>query len=200
MQPQLSEFEQLVQAQEFDRACAVLLSIDDPYLSLWGHYSTARDMYLQVLDKLTDQELTGFSLGNLGNAYRSQGNYDQAIKQYRQALVIAREIGDRRNEGAFLGNLGNAYGSLGEYDKALACLIPSLQIRGSMKSPDASWVVSKLQDLREKHPDFEDLLRSLFPGGDTVLNEATGQDYAFYQNAPEDLPEQILALLASFEE
>ena len=37
------------------------------------------------------------------------GQVDQAIEHYQQALVIAREIGDRRGEGNRLGNLGIAY-------------------------------------------------------------------------------------------
>ncbi|OIP71465.1 MAG: hypothetical protein AUK43_06115 [Oscillatoriales cyanobacterium CG2_30_40_61] len=58
-------------------------------------------------------------MGNLGNAYYSLGQYQQAIEYHQQALTISREIGDRRGEGSALGNLGNAYGSLGQYQQAI---------------------------------------------------------------------------------
>ena len=43
----------------------------------------------------------------------------EPIEQYEQALVIDREIGDRRGEGADLGNLGMAYAALGEVRRAI---------------------------------------------------------------------------------
>jgi tetratricopeptide (TPR) repeat protein len=54
----------------------------------------------------------------LGIAYRDLGQVEKAIKYYEQALVIAREIGDRRREGIWLGNLGIAYRDLGQVEKA----------------------------------------------------------------------------------
>jgi tetratricopeptide (TPR) repeat protein len=47
------------------------------------------------------------------------GDARQAIEFYEQALVIAREIGDKRNEGNHLGNLGNAYAALGDARQAI---------------------------------------------------------------------------------
>ena len=43
----------------------------------------------------------------------------RAIEYYEQALVISREIGDRRGEGNDLGNLGMAYADLGEVRRAI---------------------------------------------------------------------------------
>ena len=61
----------------------------------------------------------GASLGNLGLAYDSLGEYRKAIEYHEQSLEISREIGDRSGEGTSLGNLGLAYDSLGEYRKAI---------------------------------------------------------------------------------
>ncbi len=58
-------------------------------------------------------------MGNLGNAYADLGEVRKAIEYHEQALVIDREIGDRRGEGADLGNLGLAYAALGEVRKAI---------------------------------------------------------------------------------
>jgi CHAT domain-containing protein len=56
---------------------------------------------------------------NLGLAYNNLGDYQQAINFQQQALVIVREIEDRRGEAASLGNLGIAYDSLGDYQQAI---------------------------------------------------------------------------------
>ena len=64
----------------------------------------------------------GNALGNLGTAYAALGETRRAIELYEQALVIAREIGDRRGEGNALGNLGIAYAALGEPRRAIELL------------------------------------------------------------------------------
>jgi tetratricopeptide (TPR) repeat protein len=56
---------------------------------------------------------------NLGIAYAALGDARKAIEFYEQALVIDREIGDRRGEGNALGNLGAAYADLGDARKAI---------------------------------------------------------------------------------
>ncbi|MEM6432641.1 MAG: CHAT domain-containing protein, partial [Cyanobacteria bacterium P01_D01_bin.115] len=61
----------------------------------------------------------GRALGNLGLAYYSLSDYDQAIDLYQQQLTITQEISDRAGEGRALGNLGNVYLSLGEYEQAI---------------------------------------------------------------------------------
>jgi tetratricopeptide (TPR) repeat protein len=58
-------------------------------------------------------------LGNLGLAYADLGDARRAIELYEQALVIDREIGDRRGEGADRGNLGSAYLTLKDYERAV---------------------------------------------------------------------------------
>ncbi len=51
--------------------------------------------------------------------YQAQGQYDQALNQYRQALVIRREVGDRAGEGTTLNYIGGIHDSQGQYDQAL---------------------------------------------------------------------------------
>ena len=43
----------------------------------------------------------------------------RAIEYYEQALVISREIGDRRGEGTASGQPGHAYAALGEVRRAI---------------------------------------------------------------------------------
>ncbi|HLO16813.1 MAG TPA: tetratricopeptide repeat protein, partial [Anaerolineales bacterium] len=66
---------------------------------LWGHYR----LFLE----------------SLGYAYTAFGETRKAINLIEQALVIARELGNRGSEGTCLGNLGNAYAALGDARKAI---------------------------------------------------------------------------------
>ena len=71
---------------------------------------------------VSDRSREGNHLGNLGNAYRAQGEVNRAIGYHQRALAISQDIGDRRSEGADLGNLGLAYSALGAVDQAVALM------------------------------------------------------------------------------
>jgi tetratricopeptide (TPR) repeat protein len=49
----------------------------------------------------------------------NQGQYQIALNYYQQALVIAREVGDRAGEGTALHNIGRVYYDHSQYDQAL---------------------------------------------------------------------------------
>ena len=77
------------------------------------------EIALAATQRLKDRTGEGAALGNLGIAYYSLGETQDAIQFYEQALLIYRDIGDRRAEGYALGNLGVAYGDLGETQRAI---------------------------------------------------------------------------------
>ena len=62
------------------------------------------------------------------SASSHQGLYDQALSDYQEALIIAREIGDRAGEGTRLNNIGLVYEAQGLYDQALSNLQDALVI------------------------------------------------------------------------
>ena len=66
---------------------------------------------------------------NLGNVYRSVGEYEKAREHLEKSLVIKKEIGDRNGEADCYTNLGNVYRSVGEYEKAREHLEKSLVIK-----------------------------------------------------------------------
>ena len=74
---------------------------------------------MKIAIEISDRAGEGAAYGNLGNAYRSLGDYRKPIEYHEKLLKIAIEIGDRAGEGAAYGNLGNAYDSLGDYRKAI---------------------------------------------------------------------------------
>ena len=48
-----------------------------------------------------------------------RGQFQEALEKFQEALVIVREIGDRKSEGTLLSNIGTVYLNLGQYAKAL---------------------------------------------------------------------------------
>jgi tetratricopeptide (TPR) repeat protein len=115
-------------AQQYDTAADILFDHDlHEDLDRWGYSRTLIELYSGLLPKdqfndkpvLTSKKTHGAVLGSLGLAYSHLGQVEKAIEYYEQALVISREIGDRRNEGNHLGNLGSAYYHLGQVEKAI---------------------------------------------------------------------------------
>nr|XP_058960204.1 tetratricopeptide repeat protein 28-like [Pocillopora verrucosa] len=79
---------------------------------------------LQLLRKTNAKLIAGegISYCNLGNAYRSLGQFKTAIQYHQRHLEIAKEVGDKAGEGRGYGNLGNAYqglGHLGQFKTAI---------------------------------------------------------------------------------
>ena len=59
------------------------------------------------------------SNGNLGNAYKSLGQYEKAIQYHEKDLEISTAIGDQSGIAASNGNFGYVYHSLGQYEKVI---------------------------------------------------------------------------------
>ncbi len=88
-------------------------------------------------------------MGNLGNTYYFLGEYQTAINYIEQALLIAREIGDRQNEGELLGNLGSVYSALGQYVTAIDYHKEALVI--ARRIGDRAGESSRLNNLGSAH-------------------------------------------------
>jgi tetratricopeptide (TPR) repeat protein len=120
------------QLGEYDAAFDSLRHINE-FLTLQGYPAIRVEHYSQlvrVYDSLGDQSNWKYtaSLTDLGNAYHSLGEYQQAISLYQQSLEIYREIGDRNGEATSYMGLGNAYNSQGEYQQAISLYQQSLAI------------------------------------------------------------------------
>ena len=88
-----------------------------------------QEQHLAIAREIGDRNGEADSLGNLGAAYLSLGQYQRAIELHEQSLAIKREIGDRKGEANSLGNLGIAYKSLGQYPQAIELYEQSLAIK-----------------------------------------------------------------------
>ncbi|MBW4682629.1 MAG: tetratricopeptide repeat protein [Microcoleus vaginatus WJT46-NPBG5] len=74
---------------------------------------------ISIYQAIHDRQGEAASLGNLGNAYLSLGQFEQAIDYHQQSLAISREIKDRQVEANSIRSLGNAYQSLGQFEQAI---------------------------------------------------------------------------------
>ena len=126
--PQLAEFDLRYEGQDYDMAADVLFSIDFNYLFLWGHYQLMAELHERLQGRLTQPVQQGSSVGRLGMAYSSIGQYQKALTCYKQALAYALEQKNRWDEEAWLGNLGNCYSRLGQSERAIECYEQSLII------------------------------------------------------------------------
>ena len=112
------EFIEVPLAEE-RRPALVEFALETEYRSLdeIKHSIELKETLLSELSK--DDEISGYLLGSLGILYYQIGSYKKAIEYHEKALVISKEIGDRRGEGNQLGNLGLAYSDLGQVEKAI---------------------------------------------------------------------------------
>jgi tetratricopeptide (TPR) repeat protein len=112
----------LFAAGEFDRSCD-LLSPAAEWLLNRGRVREG----LRVLEPLLPESVrkamkpdrAGKLLSTVGRGCARLGQLEKAIASYEQALLIAREIGDRRGEGGALDDLGKACARLGQVEKAI---------------------------------------------------------------------------------
>ena len=58
---------------------------------------------MKIAQEIGDRSGEGAAYGNLGNAYRSLGDYRKAIEYHEKFLKIAQEIDDRSGEGTAYG-------------------------------------------------------------------------------------------------
>lgn len=147
--PQLAEFEYLVRSGGHDRACRVLDMIDYEHLYRWGYYARLMKMRKTILGKLAKSDLKANTLNSLGRTYHTQGKVMQAIRFYEEALILARENGDRFREGRELGRLGGAYRDLGQLENAIELHSQALIIARELQ--DRSQELSQLVRLGIDH-------------------------------------------------
>ncbi len=66
---------------------------------------------------------------NIGNVYRMQGKYKEALEYLKKALVIDHEMGYKNSEALSLNNIGSIYLVEGKFDESLEYYFKSLALR-----------------------------------------------------------------------
>jgi CHAT domain-containing protein len=84
------------------------------------------------------------SFNNLGNLYKSLGDYEKAEKYYLQSLEIRQKIysEDHPDIATSFNNLGLLYSDLGDYEKAEKYYLQSLEIRQKIYSKDHPYITA----------------------------------------------------------
>jgi tetratricopeptide (TPR) repeat protein len=74
------------------------------------------------------EDLDERELNELGNAYSSQGMWEEAIRSYLRSLALRKAQGDIRGQGIVFNNLGAVYYKQRRYQEARECYEGSRQI------------------------------------------------------------------------
>ena len=96
-----------------------------------GELDSALELEKEILEEARTNNkinLQGMILLQIGSAYFSKSKYNKAIKHYKKALNIAKQVHSSRGEQACLGNMGVSYRHLGKFDKALECFQEVLKL------------------------------------------------------------------------
>lgn len=143
-----------LEAEDWEAAYSLATAVED-YLDRRGYWTErviANEAGLIAAWQLR-RPSEGAWLGNLGDAYRTMGHTEWAIKHFEKALAIARQSGNKHSEGNSLGNLGLAYRDLGQVEQAKSYLQQALTIFEKINSPSAELVRDWLNELEEELPD-----------------------------------------------
>jgi len=97
-----------------------------------------RELWRYQKPNWADHPSTAAILDNLGVAYKSKGEYNQAIKCCERALKISEaKLGkDHPETATAINNLGGAYYFKGEYDQSIKYYDRALEIRESKLGKD----------------------------------------------------------------
>ncbi len=133
------------------------------FLDFGGYNAIRVQLYSQLVQEWQPSEDERWKLAAasqcLGNAYRSQGEYQKAIEYQQQSLVIFREVGAFSGIANSLGNLGNAYDCLGEYQKAIEYYQQALLI--FQKIGDRSGIAYSLMGLGNVYDSLGDYQQAI---------------------------------------
>lgn len=83
---------------------------------------------LKIDEELDDKNGIAVNLGNIGNIYNYEQEYDTALIYYLKALKINEEIDDKKNQAINLGNIGTVYFKLKKHTTAEDYLKKSIAI------------------------------------------------------------------------
>jgi len=96
----------------------VVREVGDRLAAAWLGVSRFREV-LALTDRSRRVQTSGATLLHAGHAKSVLGDPDGALDDYRQALPICREVGDRAGEAATLTNIGAVYDGRGDGGSAL---------------------------------------------------------------------------------
>ena len=128
----IDSLRQILRTAKEDTAKAKVLNNLSWKLLIIGSYDTS---LIVANNAKTLSIKLGFKKGiaasylNIGNVYKSQSNYEEALKNYFASLKVRKEIGDKKGIANSYNNIGTVYSDQGNYAEALKNYVLALEIR-----------------------------------------------------------------------
>lgn len=147
---------------------------------------------LNILHTYKDIVEEGRTRNTLGRVYYDMAKIPKAQKvyydreklflareYYQQALLIGREVGDRRGVAIALYNIGMLFFDQGQYDKMLACILLARAIIGEIQGSPWEKTEGKVLLLPKKpgKQEFEDLVIKVQPDMFSIVKSALQEDF-----------------------
>ncbi len=139
--PQLAQFEHCLRAREFDRAVALLESIDGA-LCLWGYFIQLRELRERLGPELLTPGSRSDNLRGLSKVYVLLGHAEDAIALGKEALNIARAEEDAPRELVCLESLASVYRSLNSVHAAIGLYKEALNIARQIRDQRRVWIIT----------------------------------------------------------
>lgn len=176
-------------------------------LSKLNHLKEAIEVYRETLKIYRELAQEGpevyhpdiaMNLNNLGNALNNLNQHEEALEAYQEALAIRWKLAEKRPQiylsefAETIANMGYILNKPETIQTALACWVFAVYIFVSYQPRNITLTLQWLRDCKQITPNFDDLLKGLFPSGDILLKQATGQDFSFYAETSVEFADQIL--------
>lgn len=117
-----------------------------------GEYDEAIAYHTNSIElKEQEGDTMGLATSNhqLGNLALNKGEFEEAIEFYDRAMAQEKEVGDRQGLARTLAQLGLAYRETGQIEKALLNLVKAYQLLQKLRSPLASEVLGKVEEIQD---------------------------------------------------
>ncbi len=116
---------------------------------------------MEIDREIGDRRGEAISLGNLGNAYYSLGQYQQAIEFQQQSLEIEREIGNRGGEAISWYNYGDTLAKLGKKSQAKAAYVKAQEFFQAIGHQEYSQMANKaIENLSQPNNPFSIFIKA----------------------------------------
>jgi DNA-binding SARP family transcriptional activator/tetratricopeptide (TPR) repeat protein len=109
----------------------------------WRNYASSQRTALEAARRLQDPVALAHAHYLLGHAQSQMGDYDAADPNFREALDLFRELGDRANEAVVLNGLGGMLEKQERYPEALAVALDALRM---VKAAGHWWTQATLEN------------------------------------------------------
>lgn len=142
---------------------------------LQGKYAEALKMFLTALklNETLDRRVTADILGNMGDLFSSQRQYNDALKYYRDALKVYSEVGDKSRIAMAYNNIGKIDNEQGNYDQALKNFLFSLKIQNEIGDKKGSvYTYNYIGQVYMNQRNYQQALKSYFAS--LGMSEAIG--------------------------